>query len=316
MGAPAARAATLPASVVAWWDEEAALIANHQLNPDCKSRLYRVKGAVRGVALLLHGFTAGPWQYDELGPKLAEHGVLGLAVRLVGHGATRMGPKGITEDASDMPKAKEVNRFIAWAERALAAAQDLAKLHDAPLYLVGLSAGGAMALDILRHPQAEIARAVLFAPLVKPKSPLTRAFVWTLGHVPFGDRLADHWGINWREGPPRDDGWLRPGHQSFALGNVQALFRYARAVRPHKGQSLAAPVQIVATEFDDKVSVSACRALAASEGDRHGLYVFGRDEKVPHAMLTAWENADERSRTLAHNIALNFLLRGEASRSP
>lgn len=313
MAAAAAISQHPMASIAAWLAEDAALVFQGRLHAACSARHYPVakQNKTCGVVLMLHGFTAGPWQYEELGPQLAAAGLEGFAARLPGHGGTTASATGsdAAEDPSDLPKSHETNRFVAFAERAYNTAAQLAESRGVPLYLVGFSAGGAVALQILQYAPTKIARAVLIAPLAQPKGPILRAFVAAMSVLPLGGRISDLWKIRWPLPPPRPDGWLRPGHSHFALGNVAALFRFARQARPHRRYQLPIPIQVIATASDEKVELRACQQLVGND-PRHGLYIFPRHERVPHAMLTAWENSNGESRALIQRIVADFLLHG------
>lgn len=313
---PLSFADRLPSAVAQQLADDAAAVRAGTLQHACRSRLWRAgTGGCRGVALLLHGFTAGPWQFDELGPALAASGLDAYAVRLPGHGAAVRDAGAAADDASGFPRSRQHANFGERAAAAYAEALALARGQGVPLYLVGHSAGGAMALDILVRPGCEVARAVLVAPLLRPRRRKDYALVQALGRLPFTGWLTDSVRLSWPETPPRTDGWVRPGHRRFRLGHVVALFRYAHGVHraaalaARRGQSMAS-VQLICTEGDDKVDLRACRRLAAVRPKRHHLACFAAAARVPHAMLTRYENADDHARARVHALCRDFLLDG------
>jgi alpha-beta hydrolase superfamily lysophospholipase len=91
--------------------------------------------AMRGGALLLHGLTDSPYSMRSIGEHLAANGFEVVGLRLPGHGTA---PSGLlTFEIEDMQAAVRL------------AARDLrARLGpDRPLYFVGYSNGGALAVD-------------------------------------------------------------------------------------------------------------------------------------------------------------------------
>jgi pimeloyl-ACP methyl ester carboxylesterase len=293
-------------------DHDQTLVAQGALHPDCATTFYPAHAHTtpRGVVLLLHGFTAGPWQYRAIGQQLQGLGLHGYAARLPGHGATAQSDTGQPAFRSDeLPKSTEVRKFAQCADEAHAAAYQLAQTLGLPLMVVGFSAGGALAVDlILRAPQT-IARAVLIAPLLRPRGRTRRVFFRAMHTLPFGGRIIDRVPFAWRTASPRSDGWVRPGHSRFHLGNVSALFAYSRALKAaSKGWQV--PTQFILTATDDKIDAHAARYLARRGPVRHPVWWFDEGAAVPHAMLSPEENPDPQSRRQVHHIVGTYLADG------
>lgn len=120
------------------------------------------------AVLMIHGFADGPAVFRFLAPALAEAGFCTKGIHVKGFGRAPEHMKGV--------------RLSDWQEACDAA---LDELHAAdpgrPVWLLGHSLGGTLAMDAaLRHPE-KVAGIVLLAPLIKPsdaKSPLLSPRAW------------------------------------------------------------------------------------------------------------------------------------------
>ena len=112
----------------------------------------------RATALLLHGMSDSPYSLRAIGESLHRNGVTVVGMRLPGHGTAPTGLRGITADD-----------LAAAAELGVRHASGLAA--DRPVYVVGYSMGGALAVDYaLRklddESQPELAGIVLVSPAI------------------------------------------------------------------------------------------------------------------------------------------------------
>ena len=116
-------------------------------------------GPPRGVVVLLHGLTDSPYSQRHIARIYRDHGVLALVIRLPGHGTV---PAGLTEVTwQDWLAATRL--AIREARRRVPA--------PAPLYLIGFSNGGALALKyaldaITNQKLARADRIVLISPMI------------------------------------------------------------------------------------------------------------------------------------------------------
>ena len=107
-------------------------------------------------ALLLHGFTSSPQNMRPLGEYLAERGITVVCPRFPGHGTS-------WEDLS-------TRRSEEWVETAETAFHHLASQRD-EVFLVGLSFGGAVALDLAARYPDRVDGVVGLAPFLFSKDP-------------------------------------------------------------------------------------------------------------------------------------------------
>lgn len=130
-------------------------------------RSWTPEGSPRGVVLALHGFNDYSGAFAEAGPALAAGGLIVHAYDQRGFGGAP-------------------NRRI-WPGRA-ALKQDLtdfarllkAKHPDLPLYLLGLSMGGAVAMTALADDPDLAAGAILVAPAVRGRDAIPAWQLWSL----------------------------------------------------------------------------------------------------------------------------------------
>jgi len=286
------------------------------LQPGAESRLLvHDMPPKRGSVVMLHGFTAGTWQYDEMSKILFEQGFNVYVPRVVGHGfANEDG----TQDGSQLPRSGDSHRFDDFAEETFL---DLKKLGG-PLKLVGFSGGGAVGTRILEnHPDIE--RAVLVAPFYRPKSELARNVIWGSGLVDpwsFGaaglvlDRLDHDMGLDEDRAMPE---WERPGHRFVKLGNIYALGQLGgRAIEDAK--KIETPVQFITTGADWAIHTPAVHEVfdAAGGEAKHSWYHFGEAEQVVHSMFHGVDNQDPSSYVKSRDMILDYITDAKTADMP
>jgi carboxylesterase len=107
-------------------------------------------------ALLVHGFTGSPQGLRGLGAHLAERGIAVTAPRLPGHGTTWQDLNTRTADE--------------WVESVETAFHAMAAEKD-EVFLVGLSFGGGLVLDLAARYPDEVSGIVTLAGMVETKDP-------------------------------------------------------------------------------------------------------------------------------------------------
>jgi alpha-beta hydrolase superfamily lysophospholipase len=130
-----------------------------------------------GLVLLFHGFTAGPWQFDELSERLNAAGFAVYAVRLPGHGEQRDG----APYSAALPNGQTWQQYTQFNRTVVAEASALAQEMDIPLDVVGFSLGGAQAVQAALEAGHRVHKVALVAPLMH----------FALGIVPWAVSAAD-----------------------------------------------------------------------------------------------------------------------------
>jgi carboxylesterase len=220
--------------------------------PGSGSFVLRPRGRIRARVLLLHGFSASPYEVRELGSYLAGRGHLVFAPRMAGHGAGRA-----EFDASGRKE------WIDGARKAFASFRQ----PGTKTVIIGHSAGGLLAALLARQHPSEVAGLVLGAPAFRlcdataPLSliPLVRLFKPSLHfHSPHPDAL--HW------------------TQDYATRCVAELVRMGREAAK-AAESLEMPVLMLQASGDDIVSLPFNEALFNRIPSPHKrLIVYGAGE--------------------------------------
>ncbi len=141
---------------------------------------WRPQGLPRAVVLALHGFNDYRQAFAELGPFLAARGIATYAYDQRGFGATAQ--RGIWPGSAQL--ADDARMVAALLRQAY---------PGRPLYLLGESMGGAVAMSVLAETPATADGAALVAAAVWGRAamnPLPRAALWLLAHSVPGMRLS------------------------------------------------------------------------------------------------------------------------------
>lgn len=264
-------------------------------------------GQAKGTVVLYHGFSAGPWQYKELAEKFHREGYHVYAPRIVGHGL--MTPDGQVSTA-ELPRAHERGQYEAFIDERFAEAKAL----GAPVYMVGLSGGGNLALRTAeKHP--EVKSVVAFAPYVGPGNALrfgTKVLKF-LNTITFGGvaKLLNLVPFGKNERPSLEDD----------SPHTRGSFDQAWSIRSigYRLENIAPPVQFLTTEGDFLSGAHPVRKLIERSGgdEDNGWYHFRKEEKVPHAMVSRLENPESATVDTLNRIAFEFIENGkQADRWP
>jgi carboxylesterase len=114
-----------------------------------RSFFLRPRSKPKAAVLLLHGFSASPWEMQELGLELQRKGYLVYAPRIAGHGKSR--------------KQFDAKGFKKWLASARAAWRAFKPLHSKRI-LIGHSGGGNLATLLALEHSGEISKLILGAP--------------------------------------------------------------------------------------------------------------------------------------------------------
>jgi len=251
----------------------------------------------KGTVLMFHGYTAGPWQYPELARKFHDAGYNVLVPRMPGHGVTEADGTPTGEKIPNTPRKGEWDAFI---DRTYSQAEGL----FAPIYAIGLSGGGNVALRMgERHP--EIGGVAAMAPYLGADLPAGAVFALadTLDRMTFGlfGRLVlDR--IPYNEQEAKD----ATPHTQGSFGQAKVMRRVGANVK-----ELHCPVQLISTDGDLLSGVRRNKSMLKRCDDlQRGWFRFSKEEGVPHAMVSPIENPKPAAVEKVQEILFNFVDRG------
>ena len=209
-----------------------------------------------GGVLLVHGFTATPWEMRAVGEKLTAAGRRTLGVRLPGHGTT--------------PEDLAGRRYEDWLEAVDKGHRLLAE--SGPVFGAGVSSGAMLLLALAED--RPFAGLVLLSPYLRLQHRLAPAAALLRLLRPYQQhRVAPE---------------LRPFYyERRPLSGIHQLQRLIRRVRTALPR-ISAPTLTVSAMGDETVRVESAEALFRRLGSRHREYhLYGPE--VPH-ILTTQEN--------------------------
>jgi carboxylesterase len=217
---------------------------------------FDLPGDDRGV-LLLHGFTATPFEMRYLGDRLAERGYTVVGPALAGHGGSAA-----ALDATTWPD------WFAGVEHEL----DELRRRCRRVAVIGQSLGGLLTLHLARARGAELAAAgVLAAPLWLP--PATRLGIRALHAL--ATRMGRAPRIPKRGGPDIRDLEMRAASPSltvFPLRALHSVVSFGALVRDQVGQ-ITVPTFVAHSRRDHVVPPACSRELVQRIGSRDVTYL-------------------------------------------
>jgi alpha-beta hydrolase superfamily lysophospholipase len=231
--------------------------------------VWRPHGAPRAVVLALHGFSDYRLAFAEVGPFLAAGGIATYAYDQRGFGATAQ--RGIWPGSELL------------VDDARRVAALLRQRHPGqPLYLLGESMGGAVAMSVLAETPEAVDGAVLVAAAVWGRAtmnPLQRAALWLVAHSFPGMRLSGRGlGITASDNQAmlralRDDPLVLKEARADALWGLVNLMDRALAAAP----MLSVPALVLYGEHDEIIPRRpTCRMLSVlASSARTAIYPDG-----------------------------------------
>jgi carboxylesterase len=167
-----------------------------------------LEGGMR-ACLLIHGFTASPFEMRFLGAKLNEAGYTVMAPRLPGHGTS----------------VRDLDRtgWVDWYREVVSSYESLAAVYQ-KVFIVGMSAGGTLALYLLSDGVNAAGSALMSVP-IRFHSPLVRRSFALLSLVP-GLRLLP--AARKKSGPDIRDPEMKPKLVTYSHGPVRAGLQFIR----------------------------------------------------------------------------------------
>ncbi|BAU40432.1 esterase [Leptolyngbya sp. O-77] len=209
--------------------------------------------------------------------------------------------------AIERPNDPDFDRyFISSHLRYLTDARDRLRELDSlpgPIFTVGLSVGGAVALALAADQPDRIARVVAYAPLLEIYGEERRKYVELAGPLDI-----------------RELGWdpaLR-----FPVGALTANARFGKAYVQQNVRSISrTPVFMVLTENEDAADIETNRKFYQNlGGDRQGhcFYQYPQEDLVPHPMIDPTEVSQGMSNRFWQSLyqeTFRFLTTGEVNSS-
>jgi len=270
------------------WSEAVLQTKNLELQSPCKPRsVVPPRGvAVRGKVILIHGFTACPQQYFEWSERLAEAGWISYMLLLPGHGRKPLADG--SDDFSAFPGAGQDEAYENVAKAAVA----IARADSLPTVVVGLSVGGAIALDaVLRSPE-DFERALLVSPFFAASNTLLRSVGLPLvGHVPFLRKKRIGWGPSCVDELKRGRG----GVCNFRFDQLDTAQSYGKRVVRHT-RPVTTQVQIIGIQNDGAASnewiLKAAKKLGWNKNPRQIEGCFYQ-EGANHSLFSRFDSPDQ-----------------------
>jgi dienelactone hydrolase len=182
------------------------------------------------------------------------------------------------------------------------ARQRLAELEaiPGPIYTIGLSVGGAIALGLAADQPKRISGVVAYAPLLKIYDPDYEKYINLAGPLDIYEK-------SWNPG------------ESFPIGALTAAARYGGFVRqPQNTKALRkVPTMMVLTENEDAASIPTNQAFFKDIGgtnNGHRSYLYPKSDLVPHPMAepnTVSQGMTNRFWQSLYQETFRFLTTGE-----
>ncbi len=265
----------------------------------------------RGLVIALHGFTTGPWEFEGLGPELAEKGFHVYAPRLPGHGFKKATGKRHVPSQKYLPKGKEgVKEYENFSHHLINVISE-SKLDT---YVIGSSIGGLIAYDVIKKMQENenpeyIKKAILVDPYFASANPVARFIMSTfslLNKYTF-NKTSLILGSLYLAPASKKKGlidWSRPGHLSFNLSNLYAIHLFSQKVQKDKTH-IFTPIQITKTHYENIVDYNSIKKLATS--DNHCIFEFKKHHKVKHGPIHWRQQEDDVGRAKARKIIIDVI---------
>jgi len=211
---------------------------------------------VRGKVILIHGFTACPQQFFEWSERLRAEGWISYFLLMPGHGRSPTATG--KEDFEFVPGHQKIDDYAQLASDAV----ELARGDSLPTVIVGLSVGGAVALDAVLEAPESFDRALIVSPFFAVSNDLLRHFgVPVLGRVPFIQEKMIGWGA-----PCVEEMRLgRAGICNFRLHQLLTAQLYGKSVYA-KARPVDTRIQILGVQNDGAASNAWIEATAQMLG--------------------------------------------------
>ncbi len=237
-------------------------------NEKCRSQFFFHPHPTPKVCLLLHGFTAGPYQFEPLGEAFFQAGYNVLAPLLPGHGIAGDwngdNPPPLPEDA------QVYQQFaIYWLEQA--------KLLGEEIIVGGYSVSGTLAAWLALERPEQIEKTLLFAPYLSSSIKITD---WLVSILPFYYEWLN------KDNPGNF------GYEGFQIPSLRLFLDMGEEIRSRVQNSPVTPMLIMGSESDRAINLDEQRDLfeaVLQHQPNSWYYCFDKSLDIPHTMMTKLE---------------------------
>jgi alpha-beta hydrolase superfamily lysophospholipase len=270
----------------------------------------------KGLAVMLHGFSAGTVQWNPIAEELYAQGYDVFVPALPGHGLV---DKDGNDDTSRVPTAATWKRWDEFEDAMFELTRSSGKLS-----VVGISCGGMLALKMAeRHGKERGPDGKPILRNVVAASPFLKLIgnYATVGPVDIKNstasaalRKVEHavgkpadWFLQTQQVDMDKDG-PRPIPYGFRYSNqdeILGMDNAAKETRKNAKHVQGVPTQIIATAADDQADPAAMQQFARESGA--AFFEFPADEHVPHAMVNPLENPNPQAWDKVRDIILSRL---------
>ena len=290
---------------------------SYEYQPACKPASFRHQGELKGVVVLLHGFTACPQQFFALSEKLSREGWDVLLPTLPGHGVRRN-----AEEAKYLPQVADYRqRYGGFVKRL----NELMRSYEAPQRAIGgVSLGGALATGALAEELDLYDRALIMTPYYR-LNPKFADLMGALKNLTDFARMIDpeNWGERAQTELRRELGWGeacenealrgRQGICKFTYSNLIASQQFGYDLS--KSQFVKGRLQFVGVDADPAIDNGRLkwfyenRVKKKESTSRLCFYPEGTN----HSIASVYDAPDEPKFWLPRfeQDALTFLTKGE-----
>ncbi|HEY9674815.1 MAG TPA: alpha/beta fold hydrolase [Waterburya sp.] len=234
----------------------------------CRSKFYFHSHPTPKVFLFLHGFTAGPYQFEPLGQALFKAGYNVLVPLQPGHGITGHWDG---DNPPPLPEDPQVYKqfVLEWVQQA--------KLLGKQLFIGGLSTGGTLAAWLAQQYPQHIEKSLLFTPYLGGNNILVD---WLVEVLPFYYEWLN------KDNPGNF------GYDGFRIPALRLFLDMGEQILDQAKTTPARPMLIVSSESDQAVNLQEHRELfeaVVQFQPNSWYYCFDKKQKVPHTMMTEAE---------------------------
>jgi pimeloyl-ACP methyl ester carboxylesterase len=283
-------------TLIEWANTDIQLADTGVLQKDCVSKVVMpTSGVIKTIVLLIHGFGAGPWVFEEWIRESLTEGLLQdtliIAPRLPGSGFAKNGKP----DPAYLPDSSHISRYATFVRRWV----DILAVLGSDVRLGGHSFGGVLAYQI--SCQLPVQKILLIGPFFDTKHKVGKAIFETMSLLSTLTFLPVYRLLNpipWRLKESFNTGALNlPGHSQMTLGQLYAVYTYAKSVTQALDVPKTSSVAIVASEADTRSSIRAIEKKVEwlnSTGKITALTFqkYPLSKQVPHAMIHSKQNKE------------------------